>query len=182
MSRSALIKLPVDPSYLKPSTVVVRAFDDARREVMDVNSSYSCLLKRPWIHSVGVVSSSLHQRVKFSVECGQAIVYGEDMFVTKTSTSSYVEAVKEALECSYRSFEVANATIFSTEGLYLVHYLSKTSTLFAKTMIRSGFQLHRGLGKDQGNPKVFFLPRAKKRFRYPTIVELEKVRVKKREK
>ncbi|KAA0038839.1 Gag-pro-like protein [Cucumis melo var. makuwa] len=33
MSRSTLMKLPIDPSYLRPSTMVVRAFDGARREL-----------------------------------------------------------------------------------------------------------------------------------------------------
>ena len=68
MSSSTLMKLPKDPSYLRPSTMVVKAFDGARREVigdidvpfktepstfnvpfqvMVVNSSYSCLHERP---------------------------------------------------------------------------------------------------------------------------------------
>ncbi|KAA0061241.1 uncharacterized protein E6C27_scaffold455G00760 [Cucumis melo var. makuwa] len=208
MSRSTLMKLPIDPSYLRPSTMVVRAFDGARREVigdidiplkigpstfnvsfqvMDINSSYSCLLGRPWIHSAGAVPSSLHQRLKFSVECGQAIVYGEeDMFVTKTSVLPYVEATEEALECSYRSFEIANATIFPTEGLSMDRYVSKTSLMIAKTMIKSGFQMHKGLGKDnQGDSEVISLPKAKENFGLgykPVTSEWEKVRAKKKEK
>ncbi|KAA0060732.1 hypothetical protein E5676_scaffold451G00200 [Cucumis melo var. makuwa] len=165
MSRSTLMKLPIDPSYLRPSTMVVRAFDGARKEVigdidiplkigpstfnisfqiMDVNSSYSCLLRRPWIHSEG----------------GQAIVYREeDMFLTKTSSLPYVEATEEALKFSYRSFEIANATIFPIEGLSIDRYLSKTSLLIAKAMLKSSFQMHRGLGKDnQGDSEVISLP------------------------
>lgn len=208
MSRSTLMKFHVDPSYLKPSTMVVRAFDGARREVigdieiplkigpttfnvpfqvMDVNSSYSCLLGRPWIHSAGAVPSSLHQRVKFNVEGGQVIVYGEeDMFVTKTSALPYVEAAEEAFECSYRSFEVANATIFPTEGLDIGHYMSRTSLMVAKMMIRSGYQIHGGLGKNnQGNSKVISLPKAKERFGLgyePTTYEWKKFRAEKKEK
>ncbi|TYK06500.1 uncharacterized protein E5676_scaffold70G00280 [Cucumis melo var. makuwa] len=187
MSRSTLMKLHIDPPYLRPSIMVVRAFDDARREVIgdidiplkigpstfnvsiqviDVNSSYSCLLGRPWIHSAGTVPSLLHQRLKFSVEGGQAIVYGEDnMFVTKTSTLPYVEATEEALECSYRSFEIANATIFPIEGLSMDRYVSKTSLMIGKTMIKSCFQMHKGLGKDnQRDSKVISLPKAKEKF------------------
>ncbi|KAA0043020.1 uncharacterized protein E6C27_scaffold75G00990 [Cucumis melo var. makuwa] len=208
MSRSTLMKLPIDPSYLRSSIMVVRAFDGARREVirdidiplkigpstfnvsvqvMDVNSSYSCLLGRPWIHSAGAVPSLLHQRLKFSVEGGQAIVYGEDnMFVTKISTLPYVEATEEALECSYRSFEIANATIFPIEGLSMDRYVSKTSLMIAKTMIKSCFQMHKGLGKDnQGDSKVISLPKAKEKFGLgykPAASEWEKVRAKKKEK
>lgn len=40
MSRSTLMKLPVDQTYLKPSTMAVRAFDDARRDVIkDIRNS-----------------------------------------------------------------------------------------------------------------------------------------------
>ncbi|KAA0051074.1 putative RNA-directed DNA polymerase [Cucumis melo var. makuwa] len=120
---------------------------------------------QPWIHSVGAVPSSLHQRLKFNVEGGQAIVFGEeDMFVTKISTLPYVEA-EEAVECSYRSFEIANATIFPTECLNMDHYVSETSLMIAKTMIKSGFQMHKGLGKDnRGDLKLIFLPKAKEKF------------------
>jgi len=69
--------------------MVVRAFDgshcDVRGEidlpiqigphtcqitfhVMDINLAYNYLLGRPWIHSVGVVPSTLHQKLKFVVE------------------------------------------------------------------------------------------------------------------
>lgn len=103
----------------------------------------------------------------------------------KTSTPPYVEE-EEAFECLYRSFEVVYATFFPSEGLDLVHYLSKTSIMVAKTMERSDFQLYGGLGKDnQGNPEVPFLSRAKEMFGLgyrPTTAEWEKVRAKKREK
>ncbi|KAH1247093.1 hypothetical protein GmHk_06G017059 [Glycine max] len=68
-----LEKLPFNASHLRPSSVVVHAFDDSRREigphtcqvtfqVMDINLAYNYLLGRPWIHSVGVVPSTLHQK------------------------------------------------------------------------------------------------------------------------
>ncbi|KAA0025794.1 uncharacterized protein E6C27_scaffold34G00430 [Cucumis melo var. makuwa] len=59
------------------------------------------------------------------MEGGQTIVYGEeDMFVTKKSALPYVEATEEALDCSYRSFEIANATMFPIEGLSTDCYLN----------------------------------------------------------
>ncbi|GAV64523.1 hypothetical protein CFOL_v3_08041 [Cephalotus follicularis] len=69
MPKSTLEKLPVDPSYILPSQMVVRAFDGSRREVlgdikipimigpfvfntmfqvMDIISSYTSLLGRTW--------------------------------------------------------------------------------------------------------------------------------------
>ena len=67
---------------MKHTKTVVRAFDDTRREVigeieievqigpctfnvefqvMDISSSYNCLLRRPWIYIAGAVPSTLHQ-------------------------------------------------------------------------------------------------------------------------
>jgi len=88
MPKSTLGKLPFNASHLRPSSMVVRAFDGSCREVrgeidlpvqigphtcrvtfqvMDINSAYSCLLGRPWIHSIGVIPSTLHQKLKFVV-------------------------------------------------------------------------------------------------------------------
>ncbi|KAH1262227.1 hypothetical protein GmHk_02G004900 [Glycine max] len=81
MPKSTLEKLPFNAFHLKPSSMVVRAFNGTRREVrgeidlpvqigphtcqvtfqiMDINPAYSCLLGHPWIYSVGVVPSTLH--------------------------------------------------------------------------------------------------------------------------
>ena len=81
MPKSTLEKLPLSASHLKPSSMVVRAFDGTLREVRgeidlsvligphtcqvtfqitDINPAYSYLLGRPWIHSMGVVPSTLH--------------------------------------------------------------------------------------------------------------------------
>ena len=89
MPKCTLDKLPFNTSHLRPSSMVVRAFSGSRRDVkgeidlpiqigphichiifqvMDINPAYSCLLGRPWIHSVGVVPSMLHQILKFVVE------------------------------------------------------------------------------------------------------------------
>ena len=81
MPLSTLMRLPVGRSYMKHTHTVVRAFDGTRREVtgeieiemqigrctfnvefqvMDISPSYNCLLRRPWIHIVGVIPSTLH--------------------------------------------------------------------------------------------------------------------------
>jgi len=81
MPKATLEKLPFNASHLRPSSMVVRTFDGSHRDVrgvinlpiqigphicqitfqvMDINPSYNCLLGRPWIHSVGMVPSTLH--------------------------------------------------------------------------------------------------------------------------
>ena len=112
MPKTTLDKFPFDTSQMRPSSMVVRAFDgsDVRGEinlliqigphkclitfqVMDINLAYSCLLGRPWIHSVGVVLSMLHQKLKFMVE-GQLVIvpWEEDILVSCPSSTPCVEA------------------------------------------------------------------------------------------
>ena len=128
MPKTMLDKLPVNASYVRPSSMVVRAFDgsrrDARREidlpiqiglytfqitfqVMDINPAYNCLLARPWIHSVGVVPSTLHQKLKFVVGGQHIIVSGEeDILVSCSSSIPYVEAAKESHEITFQALEI----------------------------------------------------------------------------
>ena len=80
------IALGFAPSDFGPSTQTVRAYDNTKREVMGtlmidlqigpatfstlfqvlrIPTSFNLLLGRPWIHIVGAIPSSLHQKVKF---------------------------------------------------------------------------------------------------------------------
>ena len=36
--------------------------------VMDAYSPYTAIIARPWLHALGVVSSTLHQKVKYPLE------------------------------------------------------------------------------------------------------------------
>ena len=80
------IALGYAPSDFGPSTQTVRAYDSTWREVMStleielligstafvvvfqvlrIPASFNLLLGRPWIHRVGAIPSSRHQKVKF---------------------------------------------------------------------------------------------------------------------
>ena len=37
--------------------------------VVDLYSPYTAIVARPWLHALGAVSSTLHQRVKYPSEC-----------------------------------------------------------------------------------------------------------------
>ena len=37
--------------------------------VVDTYSPYTAIVARPWLHTLGAVSSTLHQKVKFPSEC-----------------------------------------------------------------------------------------------------------------
>ncbi|KAL5179630.1 hypothetical protein HKD37_01G000900 [Glycine soja] len=129
MPKSTLEKLPFNASHLKPSSMVVRAF----------NAS----------HSVGVVPSTLHQKLKFVVEGHLVIVSGEeDILVSCPSSMPYVEAAEESLETAFQSFEVVS--ISSVDSLFGQPCLSDAAVMMARVMLGNGYEPGMGLGKDNG--------------------------------
>jgi len=175
MPKTTLEKLPFSASRLKPSSMVVRAFDGTQWEVMgeidipiqigphtcnvvfqvmDINPVYSCLLGRPWIHALGVVPSTLHQKLKFAVGGLLVIVSGEeDMLVSCPSSAPYVEAAEESLETAFQSFEVVSCA--SVETSLLLPSLSNAAIMVARVMLKHGYEPGMGLGKDDlGNADV----------------------------
>ena len=86
LPKSALVRLSYQGSPMRYSGVVVKVFGGSRKivigevnlpikiglsdfkitfQVMDIHQAYNCLLGRPWIHEVGDVTSTLHQKLKF---------------------------------------------------------------------------------------------------------------------
>lgn len=97
--KSSFAKLNVEGLVMKPRELIVREFYGTRRTVigevnfpmkiglhifpitffiMDIYPAYSCLLKRPWIHSAGAVTSMLHQKLKFLTNDKLVVVEGEE--------------------------------------------------------------------------------------------------------
>jgi len=153
MPKITIDKLPCDGAHMWPSTMIVRAFDGSRQEVigeielsvqvgpctfqitfqvMDILLAYSCLLGRPWIHITGVVPSTLHQKLKFMVDDKLIIVYGEeDLLVSKPLSSPYIEVVEEALETSFQALEIVGMMYVEPPGVNPC--LSNSSLMMAKS-------------------------------------------------
>ena len=170
MPMSTLSRLPINLSNMKKSQMVVQAFDEIKREVlenielpiqvgpctfdsefivMDINPSYNCLLGRPWIHMASAVPSTLHQKVKFVVEENLiTVVAKEDMIATTTITTPYLEVKKDATECSFRSFEVATVTNTKDEPKMLMSHLSQNARMILRQTIGKGSKTRHGLGKN----------------------------------
>jgi len=168
MPKTTLNKLPSDGIHLRPNTMVVRAFDGSKREVvgeielpvqvgpctfqvvfqvMDISPAYSCLLGRPWIHTAGVVPSTLHQKLKFIVDDKLIIVSGEeDLLVCGPTPTPYIEAAEEALETSFQALEIVSTTYI--EPFRLNPHLSSASLMVARTMMEKGYKYGNGLGKN----------------------------------
>ncbi|XP_016723827.1 uncharacterized protein [Gossypium hirsutum] len=157
---STLNRLLVDNSHMKECQNIVRAFDGTERRVMgrieipllirpntyevdflvmDIKPSYNCLLGRPWIHSVGVVPSSLHQKLKLVLE-GRLITINaeEDIIVAVSSDAPYLETNDEAIECSFWSLEFVNATFITEGSKILTPKLSKTTRMSLQLMVGKG--------------------------------------------
>lgn len=77
-------------------------------QVMDIHPLCSCLLGRSWIHEVGVVTSMLHQKLKF-VKNGKLVVVGGEkaLLVSHLSSFTYVE-VGEEIETPFQDLLVAD--------------------------------------------------------------------------
>jgi len=168
MSKSTMNKLHGEGIHLRPSTMVVRAFDGSKREaigevelpvqvgpctfqivfqVMDILPAYSCLLGRPWIHTARVVPSTLHQKLKFVVDDKLIIISREEDLVVCGSTSTpYIEATEEALKTSFQALEIVSTTY--VKPFKVNPCLSSASLMVAKTMMKEGYKYGSGLGKN----------------------------------
>ena len=127
LPKKALDRLDCEGLELKPSDIIVRAFDGSKRMVhgevdipikvgtevfkstfyvMDIRPSYSCLLGRPWIHHAGAVTSSLHQMLKYPVKGKIITVHGEEEYmISHLNSFRYVEVEGEFIETPFQHFE-----------------------------------------------------------------------------
>jgi len=184
MPKTTLNKLHGEEIHLYPSTMVVRAFDGSKREVigkvellvqvgpctfqivfqvMDILPAYSCLLGRPWIHMAGVVPSTLHQKLKFIIDDKLIIVSGEEDLVCGSTSTPYIEATEEALETSFQALEIVSTSY--VEPFKVNPCLSSVSLMVAKTMMKEGYKYGNGLGKNNaGSVKTLKLVENKGRY------------------
>ena len=122
---------------------------DSEFIVMDINPSYNCLLGRPWIHMASAVPSTLHQKVKFMVEENLiTVVAEENMIVTTTVITPYLEIKENATVCFFRSFEVATTINTKDEPKMLMSHLSQNARMILRQTIGKGAKTRHGLGKN----------------------------------
>ncbi|XP_012488105.1 uncharacterized protein LOC105801338 [Gossypium raimondii] len=148
---STLNRLPMDSSHMRSCQNMVRAFDGTERKVMgridiplligptfyevdflvmDIKSSYSFLLGRPWIHAAGAVPSSLHQKLKLVSEGWVVTIDAEeDIIASVTNNAPYLETSDDAIECSFRSLEFVNATFIFEGNKIPMPRISKTTKM-----------------------------------------------------
>uniref|UniRef100_A0A2N9HG71 RNA-directed DNA polymerase n=1 Tax=Fagus sylvatica TaxID=28930 RepID=A0A2N9HG71_FAGSY len=155
---STLEKLDIDPTRVRVNSMVVRAFDGTRREVLgeidlpveigpqvyDINfqvlridSPYNLLLGRPWLHTAGAVPSSLHQKMK--------LIIGNQLKKHHSTVLSFVTVIHRVAAVEPR--------------------LSKAGIMVAKEFVKAGFQPGQGLGyANQGRTTIVTLEGNKDRY------------------
>ncbi|XP_070013226.1 uncharacterized protein [Nicotiana sylvestris] len=162
--------MEIGTERIRPKNVCVRDFDGIKRDtigeidliltispvdfevtfqVLDMDTSYNFLLGRPWIHVVGVITSTLHQMVKFEHEDREIVVYGEDeQSIYRDPSVPCLEAREGSEHIVYQAFEIVVADQCKEGKPCPQPFLSNTSIMVAKEMIRYGYKPGKGLGKS----------------------------------
>ncbi|XP_071933055.1 uncharacterized protein [Coffea arabica] len=162
---STLEKLGLQDIKLRPSGTIVRGFDGAQREpigeadlviemgpaqfqiscqVMNFPSIYNILLGRPWIHKSGAVPSSLHQLLKFVVNDKLITIFAEEDCLVITDSGVKEEGSQSVTMSPHSTSDIVSVSWITMEE----QTLSKASVMMAKEMIRGGYKLDRGLGRE----------------------------------
>lgn len=137
---------------MRASTLIFHAFDGSQRkviggvdlpicmgfhqftimfQVMDIHPAYSCPLGRPWIHAVGAVTSTLHQKLMYLFEDKLVIVCSEkDSIISEISSFRYMETEEGIIEVPFQGLdfeEVSTASANPSQSTTLVLSLAKSA-------------------------------------------------------
>ena len=98
----------------------------------------------------GTVPSTLHQKVKFVVEEKLFnVATEEDIVAMLTTSNSYIDVDKNAIECSFQSLEVVNAIFVGMDKKILIPRLSNVTKMGSSKLLVKGHELDIG--------SIFFL-------------------------
>ena len=81
---------------------------------------------------------------------GQLVIVSseEDILVSCLSSAPYVEVEEESLETSFQALEIVNNAYVESPSIQ--PYLSDTSLMVARVMLKDGFEPGMGLGRNGG--------------------------------
>ncbi|WKA04944.1 hypothetical protein VitviT2T_022937 [Vitis vinifera] len=172
------IALGFAPSDFGPSTQTVRAYDSTKREVMGtlmidlhigpatfstlfqvlrIPTSFNLLLGRPWIHVVGAIPSSLHQKVKF-IHDGQVITVRStrDIFVASEPVLQISHSEDDLLLTGFTFDEIQTLEIEDFCRDFVAMSFDQHSCTVVLDMMRGmTFLPGMGLGRRQQGPSEF---------------------------
>ncbi|XP_073264252.1 uncharacterized protein [Populus alba] len=157
LPRHMLDEMPVDPSHMQPSVMTARAYDGSPRQVigtievelavgpqvflvtlqvMDIHPSYSMLLGRPWIHSAGAVTSSLHQCLKYIANGVLVTVKAEETIsMVRNVAVPFIEA-EDCKDGNLHAFEVVNTEWVPENTVVRKPEISEATKMAAKSFLK----------------------------------------------
>ena len=166
------IALGFSPSDFRPSMQTVRAYDGTQRtgmgtltthvmigsvryfilfQVLGIKTSFNLLLSRPWIQEVGVIPSSLHQKVKFIHERRIIMIQFNRDIVTSSEPMLQISHSEDDLHLTGFTFDevqVVNLEDDSRDMIPMFFY-QYNSTLELNMMRGMSYMPGLGLGHRQ---------------------------------
>ncbi|XP_077249459.1 uncharacterized protein LOC143888967 [Tasmannia lanceolata] len=116
-------------------------------QVLDIKASFLLLLGQPWLHKVGVIPSSLHQKLKFIRNNRVITVKGDpDLEVGQISQEGTSEK-KDDVSLTGFSVEVT-AISFEKAKSEEILFLTSTNPRVVKMMRKQGYLPGAGLGRN----------------------------------
>ncbi|XP_077222005.1 uncharacterized protein LOC143855835 [Tasmannia lanceolata] len=124
---------------------------DIEFQVLDIKASFLLLLGRPWLHKVGVIPSTLHQKLKF-VHNGRVVTVKGDPDLEIGQISQELVAGKEA-DVSLTGFSLEESVISMEEAMgEEVFFLTSTNSNLVRMIRKQGYIPGAGLGKYHQGP------------------------------
>uniref|UniRef100_A0A2N9GA71 Integrase catalytic domain-containing protein n=1 Tax=Fagus sylvatica TaxID=28930 RepID=A0A2N9GA71_FAGSY len=130
---STLEKLDIDPTRVRVNSMIVRAFDGTRREVLGRDRPAS--RGRPWLHTAGAVPSSLHQKMKLIIGNQLVTILAEEpISIYNDGEIPYIDGCAFE-EASFHSFEFVTVIhrVAAVEPR-----LSRAGIMVAKEFVKAG--------------------------------------------
>lgn len=170
-TKDTLDMLGVSSDYVKPNPCDIRAFNNSvsrgqgevfillvikgrmfqvQSQILSIPSSFTMLLGRPWIHNVGAIPSTLHQKVKFIINDEVISVPADTDVITMTGQNIQGVRNLQALNTfTPYQFEVIH---IEKEGIELKRKVEILPPKF-NMMTKIKFNLNKGLGKHSQGRK-----------------------------
>nr|XP_027124338.1 uncharacterized protein LOC113741048 [Coffea arabica] len=183
---NTLTKLGFLDIKLRPSATVVRGFDSSKREsmgevdlvleigpaqfqvtcqVMDFSGVYNILLGRPWIHASNSVPSSLHQILRFIANDQLITVFAEDDCTMIVDAKFNGENRQRNPISAHHVADIVSVGWASRDKSLTHSDLPEASIMMAREMIRGGYEIGKGLGRElQGILEPIEIPTQKDTF------------------
>ncbi|XP_077215727.1 uncharacterized protein LOC143850353 [Tasmannia lanceolata] len=120
---------------------------DVEFQVLDIKTSFFLLLGRPWLHRVGVVPSTVHQKLKFIKNNRIITVRGDPK--PEVGQISQEQIGSSTTDVSLTGFSLEVSTIIMAEAMNEeILFLSSTNAQVARMMHRYGYIPGTGLGRN----------------------------------